>query len=305
MSQSIELLKEEISFIDNCPDDCSVIDVHAHKAGLQQLLFILQCHASKIAEAVKLLEDARKIIGSDCYKLTEICDADENVVKALALLKAEKPIDETDKERSQALNNGQALKLFRLNVLNMGILKFAAWLGILPSELCNIEQGRDFDDTPKIEKTVCEKCNGTGEVYISKENGAREVGYSESCPSCKGTGVVLGQNFTGGRQSPISSCSDCQPETESPEVCPSYDSKNSTCMNPYRKHTLINHLELQLKTNEILRQEKRIEQLKDIADLSYDIHTRDPANVKHKWGVCLAEAEELLCDKIEQVRGLK
>jgi hypothetical protein len=76
-------------------------------------------------------------------------------------------------------------------------------------------------------------------------------------------------------------------------------------MNPYRKHTLINHLELQLKTNEILRQEKRIEQLKDIADLSYDIHTRDPANVKHKWGVCLAEAEELLCDKIEQVRGLK
>ena len=36
------LLKEEIAFTKDCPDDCKHIDAHAHKAGLEQLLALLK-----------------------------------------------------------------------------------------------------------------------------------------------------------------------------------------------------------------------------------------------------------------------
>lgn len=39
--------------------------------------------------------------------------------------------------------------------------------------------------------------------------------------------------------------------------------------------------------------------LKKIADFAFDIHTRDPVNVKKKWGVCGVKAEEKLCEMIE------
>ena len=39
--------------------------------------------------------------------------------------------------------------------------------------------------------------------------------------------------------------------------------------------------------------------LQKIADFAFDIHTRDPVNVKNKWGVCGVKAEEKLCDMIE------
>ncbi len=39
--------------------------------------------------------------------------------------------------------------------------------------------------------------------------------------------------------------------------------------------------------------------LQKIADFAFDIHTRDPVNVKKKWGVCGVKAEEKLCEMIE------
>jgi len=42
------------------------------------------------------------------------------------------------------------------------------------------------------------------------------------------------------------------------------------------------------------------ERLKYIAQMAYDIHTRDPLNVREKYGCCGAEIEELLCEKIEE-----
>jgi len=43
--------------------------------------------------------------------------------------------------------------------------------------------------------------------------------------------------------------------------------------------------------------------MKDIIDLAYDIHTKDPVKIKKKWGVCGVEAEKLLCEKIEAFRS--
>ena len=42
MSKATKLLKEEMHFIEDCPDDCQYIDAHAHRAGLVQLLDILE-----------------------------------------------------------------------------------------------------------------------------------------------------------------------------------------------------------------------------------------------------------------------
>ena len=54
---------------------------------------------------------------------------------------------------------------------------------------------------------------------------------------------------------------------------------------------------------EIRRLEAANEKLQEIADMAYDLHTRDPVNVKNKWGVCGSKAEELLCKKIEALKG--
>jgi hypothetical protein len=51
------------------------------------------------------------------------------------------------------------------------------------------------------------------------------------------------------------------------------------------------------------RLEAEIAKLKDIADLAFDIHTRDPINVKERWGAMGNAAERLLIDKIEALRG--
>lgn len=40
--EAIKLLKEEIFFIEDCPSNCKYIDVPAHRAGLVQLLALLQ-----------------------------------------------------------------------------------------------------------------------------------------------------------------------------------------------------------------------------------------------------------------------
>lgn len=88
-----------------------------------------------------------------------------------------------DLEKGQALNNGKALELFRKNVLNMGIYEFADYLGIKPSHLLNVEQGRKFDDTPKVEKP-CETCNGTGEEIYWTGAGASER-KTRKCPDCQ------------------------------------------------------------------------------------------------------------------------
>jgi len=46
-----------------------------------------------------------------------------------------------------------------------------------------------------------------------------------------------------------------------------------------------------------------IDLLKEIVDLAYDIHTRDPINIKEKWGAMGNAAERLLIDKIEALKG--
>ena len=38
----IKLLEEEISMVEDCPNNCSHIDAHAHKAGLRQILSLLR-----------------------------------------------------------------------------------------------------------------------------------------------------------------------------------------------------------------------------------------------------------------------
>ncbi len=50
---------------------------------------------------------------------------------------------------------------------------------------------------------------------------------------------------------------------------------------------------------EVKRLQSDLTVLKKIADFAFDIHTRDPVNVKKKWGVCGVKAEEKLCEMIE------
>jgi len=53
--------------------------------------------------------------------------------------------------------------------------------------------------------------------------------------------------------------------------------------------------------NEIIRKQKdRIKELEKIADLALDLHTKDPLNIKKKWGVSGVQAEKLLCEMIEK-----
>lgn len=53
----------------------------------------------------------------------------------------------------------------------------------------------------------------------------------------------------------------------------------------------------------INKQQERIKELEEIADLAYDIHTRDPINIREKWGVWRVPAEKLLCEMIESLKG--
>jgi len=59
--------------------------------------------------------------------------------------------------------------------------------------------------------------------------------------------------------------------------------------------------------DEVIKQHKQLqaenEKLKQIADFTLDIHTRDPINTKNKWGVCGAAAEEKLVGMIENLKG--
>lgn len=50
------------------------------------------------------------------------------------------------------LEKGQALKQFRLDVLNMGLRRFAEWIGLRPSYLANVEHGRAYWQTPEIDE---------------------------------------------------------------------------------------------------------------------------------------------------------
>lgn len=45
---------------------------------------------------------------------------------------------------------GPTLKWFRLNVLRMGLRRFAEWLGVKPSQVANVEKGRRFDESAKL-----------------------------------------------------------------------------------------------------------------------------------------------------------
>ena len=53
----------------------------------------------------------------------------------------------------------------------------------------------------------------------------------------------------------------------------------------------------------IFRLGEEIKKLKKIAELALDVHTRDPVNVKAKWGVCQANAEQKLVEMIEALEG--
>lgn len=83
------------------------------------------------------------------------------------------------------IEKGKALKHFRLNVLGMGLHKFADFLGIKPSQLCNIEHGRPpnftsaLDEKPPESEFVIDqhtveewanrqinKCKNNSEKYI-------------------------------------------------------------------------------------------------------------------------------------------
>lgn len=68
-----ERLEEEISFVEDCPDDCSHIDAHAHKAGLKQLLSLLpppcsECQSYTTGECVSE-------ISCDNYSAFKPCQA--------------------------------------------------------------------------------------------------------------------------------------------------------------------------------------------------------------------------------------
>jgi len=49
-----------------------------------------------------------------------------------------------------------------------------------------------------------------------------------------------------------------------------------------------------------IKKAERIKELEKIADLAYDLHTKDPLNIKKKWGVSGVKAEKLLCEMIEK-----
>ena len=80
---------------------------------------------------------------------------------------------EEDFLAEQVRTNGQLLKEFRLHILNMGLRVFAEWLGVRPSCIANVEQGRRFDDTPSADdysahgSKACETCGGKGIVEKS------------------------------------------------------------------------------------------------------------------------------------------
>ena len=47
----------------------------------------------------------------------------------------------------------------------------------------------------------------------------------------------------------------------------------------------------------------RIQDLENIVEFAYDIHTKDPINIRDRWGVSGVSAEEKLCKMIEALKG--
>jgi len=60
---------------------------------------------------------------------------------------------------------------------------------------------------------------------------------------------------------------------------------------------------IQLNTdcnNAQIEAKQKIRKLEKIAELALDLHTKDPLNIKNKWGVSGVQAEKLLCKMIEK-----
>ncbi len=130
---------------------------------------------------------------------------------------------------------------------------------------------------------VCSECGGNEEIYKPGEPPVTWNGKWVPCPTCsdkiekfvKELRNWYGKNLT-----------------------------NSEKMAQYQR-TLLRAWESAMKElNQALTHltalNEQVAGLEGICQLAFDIHSRDPVNVKHKWGVCGAKAEELLCEKMEQ-----
>lgn len=62
-------------------------------------------------------------------------------------------IDLSDLRGTKDEFNGRLLKRFRLTILQMGLRRFADWLGVPASHVANVEQGRRYDQSPALSET--------------------------------------------------------------------------------------------------------------------------------------------------------
>jgi len=78
---------------------------------------------------------------------------------------------------------GEALKWFRLNVLKMGLRRFAEWLGVKPSQLHNVEQGRPYHQSPSLPFSTRGEIDLEAPVCIFPFKGP-DCGYAGSDTTC-------------------------------------------------------------------------------------------------------------------------
>lgn len=155
--KAIELLEEEIHFIEDCPDGCKHIDAHAHKAGLKQLLVLLRQQAEDLKEAIELLE--------------RVCEEDLTRIHLEYEEGAEKKIRDARWDCAEKIR--QALALLRQSVQD----KICAECGEKWS-------ARHYHSCVGSHPP-CKTCGGSGEVQGIIHFGGKEVKYKGPCPDCQ------------------------------------------------------------------------------------------------------------------------
>lgn len=125
---------------------------HADEEWMVRHLAIVMAH---ITEAIAQLEQKKQVVGKrytarSAAELTE--KYGDGWVDELQKLMDEKALADLQALPETMLEKGQALKQFRLDVLNMGLRRFAEWIGLRPSYLANVEHGRAYWQTPEIDE---------------------------------------------------------------------------------------------------------------------------------------------------------